>query len=162
MLTDNLCAIYNNIYDTPLVPTKKECHKRMQVIIYFLQRMGINVSSFGYSFNWHENGPKSMLLQKDINHCTGMIHIHPHYTEGALYVIRKLKSVLVETHTSYSLEKWADYLMSLDYIKEHKCDYFEMRKSVLRKLEQLRPEFNNNDANSFAYVRLKELQYQRR
>lgn len=159
MLTDNLCAIYNDIYDTPLVPTKKECHKRMQVIIYFLQRMGINVSSFGYSFNWHENGPKSMLLQKDINHCTDMIHIHPHYTEGALYVIRKLKSVLVETRTSYSLEKWADCLMSLDYIKEHKCDYFEMRKNVLRKLEQLRPEFNNNDANSFAYVRLKELQY---
>ena len=23
MLTDNLCAIYNDIYDTPLVPTKK-------------------------------------------------------------------------------------------------------------------------------------------
>lgn len=159
MLTDNLCAVYNDIYDTPLVPTKKECHKRMQVIIYFLQRMGINVSAFSYSFNWHENGPRSMLLQKDVNHCTGMVHIHPHYTEAALYAIRKLKSILIETRTPYSLEKWADCLMSLDYIKEYKCGYFEMRKGVIRKLEQLRPEFNDNDTNNFAYARLIELQY---
>lgn len=34
MLTDNLCAIYNDIYGRPLIPTKKECHTKMQAAIY--------------------------------------------------------------------------------------------------------------------------------
>lgn len=162
MLTDNLCAIYNDIYGRPLIPTKKECHTKMQVAIYFLQKMGINVNpfgyGFGYGFHWYKTGPKSQLLQKDINRCTSMYE-RPHYTKAALYAIRKLKSVLIETRTSYSLEKWADCLMSLDYIKEYKYSYLITRKGVIQKLEQLRPEFNDNDANNFAYVRLKELQY---
>lgn len=159
MLTDNLCAIYNDIYGRPLIPTKKECHTKMQAITYLLQKMGINVSPLGYDFNWYSNGPKSLLLEKDINRYVGVIHVHPRYTEEALYAIHELKKALTETNTSYSLEKWADCLMSLDYIKEYKCGYFETRKSVIRKLEQIRPEFDDNDANNLAYAKLKELQY---
>lgn len=159
MMTDNLWSVYNEIYGTYLIPTKKEHHTQMQAITYFLQEMGINVSPLGYSFYWHSDGPKSMSLEKDINRYVGVIHVHPRYTEEASYAIHELKKALIETRTSYSLEKWADCLMSLDYIKKYKCGYFAMRKGVIRKLEQLRPEFDDNDANNLAYAKLINLQY---
>ena len=122
---------------------------KMQKCIYLIEQLGLNVG--GYDFSWYKHGPYSQRLQDDMYIANGLPSTELQYSDFAISVLDKVKSMAERAHISgfgYTEEHWMECLASIHYLNRMlRGD----REKTLSELSNRKPHLNNINLNNEAY-----------
>lgn len=122
---------------------------KMQKCIYLIEQLGINVGE--YAFSWYKHGPYSQRLQDDMFAENGRGTQELIYSDYALNVINRLKSIIRQasvTGFSYSIEQWMECLASVHYLNRM---FNGDKQKTLEELVRRKAHLNDNGLNNHAY-----------
>lgn len=149
-----LAPIYKDVYGEQFTSGDFSKRMKMQKLIYLLQEAGISIGD--YNFHWYKHGPYSQQLQNDILKTNGDSSNDIRYSETAIIIVNKLKSIL-NSGSSYSDDVWAECLASLQYLRSTVCSNDASDEEIVEKLQERKPHLNDKSANMCALSKLKLL-----
>lgn len=155
-----LLPLYKELYDENFSYDDFPKRLKMQKAIYLLQEMGVPVGDYGFS--WYKYGPYSQTLLDDMYRASlsnrNIQNNLNSISEDSKCCIKRLKEILtLPNSVDYSLDNWAECLGSLHYLREHIFSNSIDDKEILDELKIRKKHLNNDDANSEALKRIKQI-----
>lgn len=128
-----------------------------QKIGYFAKKLGL-IPLNQYDFSWYKKGPYSPGYTSVLYEGCDSEELLNHSLEYDLNTIAKsqlqpLRNLLAYKPKHLSIDNWLELLASIDYLYQ----VFRDKQKTFARLIQLKPHFNENQVNEYAWnVLLKE------
>lgn len=146
-----LKEIYREVYQEPFDFENFSNRKQLQVAVYLLENMGVNIGD--YSFSWNKNGPSSLSLDCDAQKAAEIAEKEFTFSKFARDCFAKVREYSLETG-SYQCAEWMECIASLHYIK----NVYKIRPGkLLVELETRKPYLSDSETNLKALKIVKEM-----
>ncbi len=142
-----LQAIYRKVFNTDLNYNEFSHRMNIQKVLYILQKMGLDVGNYGFS--WYKHGPYSQSLQEDAYLTLNSKYIDLEFTNIANQQIEILKDSINSQSKRYTTTEWLEAVASIHYIKTRFLP-FSTDSEILEDLVRRKPHLNDGPSNKSA------------